>query len=238
MYNPLVEFIKNIVYKGLEKYGRYYSCYRGFVIENEDPEQLNRLLLKVPNVYGNDIMTEWAYPMNNFSGPGYGCQNLPEKKDMVWVEFEQGDTRRPIWSHGHFGKPGGKHDIPEALRNVKNRWFKTPGGHLIEFDDATDEIRLTHSDEKGTLVIRKNKKFIFNGGDNGALMNIDDVVSRINDLEIAANNHLVLYNLHTHPVPQIPVGSTISSVPVSPDTDNFLIPITINLDIQDLDITH
>lgn len=235
--HPLTQFIKNITFKGLEKYGRYYSSYRGFVINNEDPESFNRLQLKVPNVYGNDIMTEWAWP-KTFSGPQYGCQNIPEKKEMVWVEFEQGDVRRPIWNYGHFGKPGGKHDIPEALRNIKNRWFKTPGGHLIEFDDNDDEIRLTHSDGKGTMVLKKNKKFVFNGGDNGALINIDDLVNRLNDFETALNSHLLIFNLHTHSVPQTPTGSTVSVVPSSLDTDNFLVPLTINQDLEDTNIKH
>jgi len=168
--NPITEFIKNIVYKGLEKYGRYYSSYRGFVIKNEDPESLNRLQLKVPNVYGDNTYEYWTYPKNCFSGPGYGCQVIPEKGDMVWVEFEMGDVRRPIWSHGHFGKTAGNHDIQnKSLRNIKSYWFKTPGGHSIEFIDNPSEIRIVSKD--GPVITLDDSGINIDGGGNNIYLN-------------------------------------------------------------------
>lgn len=196
--HPLTEFIYQIVYRGLEKFGRYYSCYRGYVINNDDPEKLNRLQLKVPNVYGNQVMEYWAWPKNCFSGPGYGCQVIPPKKDMVWVEFEMGDTRRPIWGHGHFGKPGGTHDIPKKLQNIKIYWFKTPGGHLLEFDDDAEEIRVTHSDTKAILIIKKDHEFIFNGGSNKGLVKVKELTTRLNNVEKKWNAFVTLFNLHNH----------------------------------------
>lgn len=155
----LGKILHQIVTDGLERFGRYYSVYRGYVASNEDPDGYGRLQLYVPQVYGVDKTEYWAWPKHTFSGPNYGSHVIPPERALVWVEFEFGNPRRPIWSHGHFGKD----DITEAnLRSVKNFWFKTPGGHLIELDDENNIIRLTHQD--GTKVVLKEEK-VFLGSD-------------------------------------------------------------------------
>jgi len=142
--NPILKILDNLFIHGFELFGRYYSCYRGFVVDNNDKEGYARIKLSVPQVYGSEFMEEWAWPRGNFAGPGYGSQCIPQVRDMVWVEFEQGDPRKPIWSHGHFGrKPDGSKEKPSELLDIGNFWFKTPGGHLIEFDDTNKEIRIT-----------------------------------------------------------------------------------------------
>jgi len=40
---------------------KYFGIYRGVCIDNEDPEQLNRIRLKVPQVLHTNV-TNWAYP--------------------------------------------------------------------------------------------------------------------------------------------------------------------------------
>lgn len=40
---------------------KYYGIYRGICIDIEDPEQLNRIRLKVPQVLNTNV-TNWAYP--------------------------------------------------------------------------------------------------------------------------------------------------------------------------------
>ena len=70
----VVEILKNIIYRGLESLGRYYSSYGGFVVDNNDPDYCGRLKLKVPEIYGDDIMDYWAWPKGFYSGKGYGMQ--------------------------------------------------------------------------------------------------------------------------------------------------------------------
>ena len=228
----LVGIIKTLIHQGLERFGRYYSSYRGFVISNEDPDSFNRLQLKVPNVYGQEVMIYWAHPKNNFSGQGYGCQVLPQIKDMVWVEFELGDPRRPIWSHGHFGELRGKgHDIKEEkLKKVKNYWFKTPDGHLVELDDETGEVRITHKSGTDLLTFKEGEIF-FNDGSNNGLVKVADMVSKFNTLENKWNNFIIQYNTHVHvsaaPASNTtpPVGAPQTSVPVTtqPEVENTLV---------------
>lgn len=126
---------------GLEHFGRYYGIYKGFVSDNDDPEGMGRLKLSVPEVYGNGKTYDyWAFPKGMYAGDGYGQFVVPEKGDAVWVQFENGDSRFPVWEFGWFGKG----EAPEgASPSVK--MFKTPSGHTVIFDDATDKIEITKS---------------------------------------------------------------------------------------------
>lgn len=164
--NPLVKIISDMFMKGLENFGRYYSAYRGFVISNEDPEGYGRLQLKVPSIYGDNIMTYWAWQKGTFSGPGYGSQVLPKKGDMVWVEFEMGSPRKPIWDYGHFSKTQGEKDKPEELRDPNTYWFKSPEGHLVIIDDTNNQVKVLHKD--GLMLRLKEDNIFFGTNDANA----------------------------------------------------------------------
>jgi len=146
--NEVLIIIKNIVLYGLEKVGLFYSDYRGYVYDNKDPKGLGRLQVNVPEVFGENVLDYWAWPSSNFSGNGYGAQCIPQTNDLVWVRFEKGNPRKPIWSYGYFGNG----EKPDNLKDIKNFWFKTPGGNLIQFNDTTKEIRITQISGKEVLI--------------------------------------------------------------------------------------
>lgn len=166
--NPVLEFFKTLMYSGLEKYGRYYSTYRAFVINREDPGFYGRLQLNIPIIHGKSFSPYWAWPKHNFSGLGYGAQALPQKGDLVWVEFEYGNPKKPIWSFGHFGtdSKSGQKEKPSNLTDYNNYWFKTPEGLTVEFNDTLKKITLTHP----TLgVICIDPESIFFGNTNNTM---------------------------------------------------------------------
>lgn len=131
---------KDLVYQGLESFGRYYSCYRGFVADRDDPENLSRLRLIIPSVGGTNVYDYWAFPRNVFSGAGYGSQVIPQKGDVVWVEFESGHPNKPLWSLGYRGKNelSGESDITDK----DCYWFITPKGHVIKINDTKNYIHI------------------------------------------------------------------------------------------------
>jgi len=135
----VIDLFKNLVLYGLEKFGLFYSEYRGYVYDNNDPNGYGRLQVNVPEVFGENVLDYWAWPSSNFSGNGYGFQCIPQKNDLIWVKFEKGNPRKPIWSYGHFGKG----EKPDNLKNIKNFWFKTPGGHVVELNDDNQSITIT-----------------------------------------------------------------------------------------------
>lgn len=139
----------------------YYGKYRGFVVDNEDPEQLGRVRLKIPSILG-DADTGWALPCLPFGGlADQGLFVVPEIDAQVWVEFEEGNINQPIWC-GTFWQTQG--DVPEegALSSPTTRVFKTPSGHILQFDDEVDNEKfLLHHptdaemsiDENGTVTL-------------------------------------------------------------------------------------
>jgi hypothetical protein len=141
----IVDFLKDLSLYGMEKMGLYYSRYRGFVYSNQDPDGYGRLQVNVPEVYGDGVIKTWAWPASNFAGNGYGAQCLPQKNDLIWVSFEKGNPRKPIWHYGYFTK-GAK---PDDLKDTSLFWFRTPKGLTILVDDKNGTITLFKKD--GTI---------------------------------------------------------------------------------------
>lgn len=124
---------------------QHYGKYRGFVVDNRDPEKRGRLKLKVPTVLG-DQDTGWALPCLPFGGlANQGLFMIPEVDAQVWVEFEEGNLDHPIWV-GVFWQQTS--DTPEeaALDEPTTRIIRTPSGHVLQFDDQSGEeqFRLAH----------------------------------------------------------------------------------------------
>ena len=75
---------------------KYYGKYRGIVTDNQDPNNLSRIKVKVPDVLG-DVESGWALPCSPYTGNGTGMFTVPEPDTGVWVEFEAGDPSYPVW---------------------------------------------------------------------------------------------------------------------------------------------
>jgi uncharacterized protein involved in type VI secretion and phage assembly len=145
---------------------RYYGKYRGFVTENNDPDQRCRVRVRVPSVLG-DSNTDWALPSSPFGGSSdQGLFLVPEVGAQVWVEFEEGHLDHPIWT-GAFWQKSGDPPKEAAKSPPTTRVLKTPSGHVLQFDDDSgkEKFRLAHPagtefsiDEKGTVVLVDAKK--------------------------------------------------------------------------------
>ena len=84
---------------------RFYGKYRGFVVDNIDPEQLGRISATVLDILG-DIPTTWALPcvpVAGMIGLASGIYVVPPIGANVWIEFEHGDINYPIWSGCYWG---------------------------------------------------------------------------------------------------------------------------------------
>lgn len=138
---------------------KYYGKYRGFVADNADPEKRGRLKVQVPSVLG-ESETDWALPCLPYGGlSDQGVLWVPEIDAQVWVEFEGGNLNDPIWT-GTFWPKDQSPPAEAALEPPTSRAFKTPGGHLLHFEDAEDGETVTlkhkggaqlHVDPQGTL---------------------------------------------------------------------------------------
>ncbi|WP_298460920.1 phage baseplate assembly protein V [uncultured Cellulomonas sp.] len=84
---------------------RLYGKYRGYVHRVDDPENRGRVQALVPRLLGPDEPTGWAMPSAPYAGPDQGLFMVPDVGAGVWVEFEEGDLSRPIWSGMWWGSP-------------------------------------------------------------------------------------------------------------------------------------
>ena len=82
----------------------YYGKYRGTVVNSIDPEGIGRIQALVPGVPGLEkAPTTWAYPCVPIAGKQRGVYVVPEPGAGVWIEFEHGDPRYPVWVGGFWG---------------------------------------------------------------------------------------------------------------------------------------
>lgn len=103
--------------------GKKYGKYRGIVTNVKDKKKMGRIMAHVYNIHfedpdtGEKPSTPWAYPCSggNFNS---GQVSLPKVGSTVWIEFEEGDTDKPLWSPGPWTLWTGKSDIPRHTRGV------------------------------------------------------------------------------------------------------------------------
>jgi uncharacterized protein involved in type VI secretion and phage assembly len=108
---------------------QYFGKYRGTVDNNIDPMAMGRIQVRVPNVLGKSGI-HWAMPCAPYAGKGVGFFTIPPVGANVWVEFEGGDTRHPIWS-GCFWAKG---EFPAQLAVPQMKVLKTEGATLTLSD--------------------------------------------------------------------------------------------------------
>lgn len=152
--------------------GRYFGKYRGFVVNTEDPKLLGRVKTKVPAVLGNDDELGWALPAPNSGGAAnVGDVSIPNVGDLVWIEFEAGDTAYPVWSPGPWALRDGASQVPKhgrgqpdltdySVREIDNipptqfegnatdvRIIQGYDGSFLEFDatSGAERVQLSHT---------------------------------------------------------------------------------------------
>jgi uncharacterized protein involved in type VI secretion and phage assembly len=113
---------------------RFFGKYRGVVTDISDPLMTGRIRARVPDVTGDDA-TGWAMPCAPFGGDQTGFFALPTVGAGVWIEFEQGDSDRPIWVGSWWGSAA---EVPPVLLAppYKKVMMVTESGHSITLDDT------------------------------------------------------------------------------------------------------
>jgi uncharacterized protein involved in type VI secretion and phage assembly len=96
---------------------RYWGKYRAIVTDDKDPERLGRVKLRVPEILGQQIVTDWAWPiaLPYGGGPDYGKFSVPPVGSGVYAEFESGLVDRPLFCGVWYGHPKGQPSDPPKL---------------------------------------------------------------------------------------------------------------------------
>lgn len=86
------------------------GMFRGEVVNNIDPQQLGRVQITVPSVFGDNPLI-WAMPCVPYAGPGVGFFFIPPVGAKLWIMFEGGDPEYPVWIGGYWDSSG---DVPAS----------------------------------------------------------------------------------------------------------------------------
>lgn len=117
-------------------------------MNNIDPLMLGRIIASVPSI--SELPLTWAIPCVPYAGKGVGFFAVPEIGANVWIEFEDGDPGKPIWTGCFWGKD----DVPANPAVPTTKVFKTKT-ITITINDLTAEIKLevkTPSGEKSVEI--------------------------------------------------------------------------------------
>ena len=101
--------------------GRYFGKYRAIVTRVDDPRQLQRIMVKVPAVFGLEEELGWAWPMPSSGGSENNGEVIPiAVDDLVLVEFEEGDPSHALWRPGPWPIRKGESLFPDHARGLAN----------------------------------------------------------------------------------------------------------------------
>jgi hypothetical protein len=149
----LAAFIETVVRFGLERFGRFYSLYRGEVMRNDDPESRGRIQVMVPQVGHKQgaFPDRWVGPSEDGAGADRGSFFPPEVGDSVWVTFLFGDPSVPgVYYGGWYGydektkKAEAPAEFKYSNKKPQRRGFVTRMGHVFQFVDepGQEAVRL------------------------------------------------------------------------------------------------
>lgn len=128
---------------GLEKLGRFYSIYEGYVVNVEDPEKMGRIQVVVPRTHFSNTTPVWARQKGIPSGNGCSVHILPQKGEMVWVEFLGGNPRLPVWSFGHHNE---NQEYPEEFVNNSDVYGLKTKTCTLTIDDNNKSLEVKSGD--------------------------------------------------------------------------------------------
>lgn len=141
---------------GLEKLGRYYSSYRAFVLDPKpDDLGIGNILVHVPRVQGGIKIIARAKQF--YGGPGFGYKYFqPHQGEIVWVEFENGNPSKAIWSYHTWAKD----ECPEELRDINTAGLVTANGNKVLIEENEDGSSIKIEVNNGSSFIIKDDKVI------------------------------------------------------------------------------
>jgi len=126
---------------------RVYGMVIGIVTNNQDPDKLGRVKVKLPWL-SEEMETFWARVVTPMAGANRGMYFLPEVDDEVLVAFEHGMVDFPyvigaLWN-GKDRPPATNDNGHNDLRTIKSR-----SGHVITLDDTADREKILIRDKTG-----------------------------------------------------------------------------------------
>lgn len=182
MINLFVNLVDQVRRFGLEKvFQRYYSLYRAKVVDNKDPKKQGRIKVIVPALFGKTELPQWALPRDFRSTAKDGGEFFPpEIDDFVFIEFEGGDPKFPVYSGGWYGETSEGEELPEDfVHDEENapmvKGFKDRAGNCILFDQTPEAEKVTIQTKNHYIVLdeTKDSEAVYLAHKKGSQLQID-----------------------------------------------------------------
>lgn len=80
--------------------GRFPDYLRAVVVDTNDPLNIGRVRFRCPELHDKDMAARdcpWAEPVPDMGGPNAGDWKSPAINDIIFIAFEKGDARAPIY---------------------------------------------------------------------------------------------------------------------------------------------
>jgi len=164
----------------------FHGIVTGIVTNNQDPDEMGRIKVKIPRISGEDE-SHWARVVSFFAGADRGAFFLPEVDDEVLIAFEYGDIHMPyilgaLWN-GVDTPPETNSDGENNIRIIKSR-----SGHIIKLNDKDGEETIEIIDKsegnKITIETADNKISIISAADIELVAPDGKVLIDANEVEI------------------------------------------------------
>jgi uncharacterized protein involved in type VI secretion and phage assembly len=213
---------------------RFYGKYRGTVADNQDPEGLGRIQAKVPAVL-HDVQSGWATPCTPYAAQGAGLFTIPPNGSGVWIEFEAGDTSRPIWSGCWWSTSEVPQDEQSTDSTPGRKILRSDQNLLVSLDDDAQTISVSDGNGQNILSIQVNQGQVELKGATAAIIEAplikhgegaqhpavfgDELLTYLNQL-------VSLFNSHVHPgqlaAGVLPVTPAPPVAPFTPATPSLI----------------
>jgi uncharacterized protein involved in type VI secretion and phage assembly len=132
--------------------GCFYGVYVGLVTDEQDPEGLGRVRIRLPWLTDSDgdLFETWARVATMMAGANRGTWFIPEPDDEVLIAFQGGDPRHPIVTGSLWN---GKDSPPESMDSNNNiRSITSRSGIKVTFDDTDGAVAFTVETPGGQVV--------------------------------------------------------------------------------------
>lgn len=169
--------------------------YKGIVVDNNDPLHLDRIKVRIPNLFDPDLgEIPWIFPVKHCQfgqGNGYGQFGVPPIGATVIVELQGADPNFAYYS-------GYLLDTGNTVQDLQPGQYRTvdPSGSTLNIDTVNNIFDYNHISgvvfriEQGTLSITCTKDLNVNISGNSNITTNGDTVVNTSNGTVNANGDL------------------------------------------------
>lgn len=155
------------------------------VVDNNDPEALGRVRAKFNWQNGHDL-TPWIRVVTSSASGGRGMYFIPEIKDEVYIDFDQGNPDRP-YVVGTLFHGNAKPAWGSAGNDIKA--LRTRSGNQIILNDSAGSV--TMADPSGnTVTMSGDGEITISAPNKITIVSNDIIIDAANDLTLKAGNNI------------------------------------------------